>query len=279
MENAVKWLSSLVVDHYDYDNEFFHVIEKELFLHEVVKPPKREDLVNIIAQCADNLKQSHLNDAIITFSKGTKYQKLSEANPRLVYNCVVWLYVLEQTTRALEADEVVEEVLTDKWNQKETTASFLGYKSASKYMKLFKNDYNIESLTMNMNLMETTLTNLFSANFSNVYDGCYLLQSTVDPSSNWVNTYWVLNLAFACKHTLSLGVICAMLFPSLVQSIGKVWVQRRLLSLKMLDALNIDIHEASDANYWDLEEVEVHLQKHLKLTSRKLMKTTNLISL
>lgn len=279
MERSVEWLTSLVVDQYDYDNTFFNIIERELYLKGIVHPPHQDALVNLINQTADTLHHSHLNDAIITFAGGPKYQKLAEANPKLLYNCVVWLYALEQTTLAMEADEVVCAALTDKWTQKETAPPFLGYKSASKYMKLFKNDYNLDSIAMNMNLVETTLTNLFTANFSNVYDGCYLLQNTTDPSPNWVNTYWILNLAFACKHTLNMGVICALLFPSLVQSTGKVWLNRRLLSLKMADALSVDIHEVSDANYWDLDEVEDHLQRHLKLTSRKLMKTTNLVSL
>jgi hypothetical protein len=279
MDNAVKWLTSLVVDQYDYDNTFFHMVERELFLKGIIHPPSSEALVNLISQTADTLRNSHLNDTIITFAGGEKYRKLAEANPKLLYNCVVWLYILEQTILAIETDIVVQNALADKWIQKETNPPFLGYKSASKYMKLFKNDYNIESLAMNMNLMETTLTNLFSMNFSNVYDGCYLLQSTSDPSPNWVNTYWVLNLAFACKHSLNLGIICGLLFPSLIESTGKVWLQRRLLSLKMIDALSVDIHEISDANYWDLDDIEEHLQRQLKLTSRKLMKTTNLVSL
>ncbi len=279
MDEAIKWLTSNVIDHYDCENTFFHMVECELFLKGIIHPPTSDALVNLIVQTNDKLRNSHLNDAIITFADCGKYQKLANANPRLLYNCVVWLYVLEQTIMVIESDNVVHSALTDKWVQKETTSSFLGYKSASKYMKLFKNDYNVESIAMNMNLMETTLTNLFSMNFGNVYDGCYLLRSTSDPSLNWVNTYWVLNLAFACKHSLNLGIICGLLFPSLIQSTGKVWLQRRILSLKMIDALSIDIHEVSDANYWDLHELESHLQRHLKLTSRRLMKTTNLVSL
>lgn len=279
MEQSVKMLTSLVVEQYDHDNTFFNLIERELSLNGIVHAPQQDALVNIINQVAETLHHSHLNDAIITFVGSAKYYKLAQANPKLVYNCVVWLYTLEQTTLAMEADESLQTVLTNEWIQKDTAPLFLGYKSASKYMKLFKNDYNIDSIAINMNLMETALTNLLAGNLSNVYDGCYLLQNVTNPSAKWINTYWMLNLAFACEHTLNLGVICALLFPSLVQSTGNVWINRRLLSIKMVDAVSIDIHEVSDANYWDLHEVEAHLQCHLKLTSRKMMKTTNLVSL
>ena len=279
MEETQTKILTIINEYHDNENMFFRQVERELFLKDIIMPPTQAHLIDLVHRFSNILVHSHLYDAIITFAHGEKFHTLGEANPRLIYNCVVWIYTLDSVIPALENDDSVQEVLTDKWNQKDTTKHFLGYKSASKYFKLFKNDYDLESIAMNMNLMELTVTNLFSANMSNVYDGCFLLHDTKNPSSHWINTYWLLNLAFACKQTFNLGVVCTLLFPALVESSGKQWVQRRLLSLKMLDALNLDIHEESDANYWDLSEVEAHLQTHLKMTSRKLMKTNNFVSL
>lgn len=279
MEETEEWIISVITEYHDNENAFFHTISRELFLEDIVKPPDLEEIVNVVVQTIDALRHSHLNDAIITFTSGEKYRTLGEANPVLLYNSVVWMYILEHATLVIEADPEMKAVLADKWIQKKAHKPFLGYKSALKYMKLFKNDYNIESMALNMSLIETNLTNLFSANFSNAYDGCYLLQNTGDPSPNWIHTYWILNLAFACKHTHHMGVICGLLFPSLIRSTGNVWLNRRLLTLKMVNTLSIDINEISNANYWDFHEIEAHLQRHLKLTSRKLMKTSNVVTL
>ena len=279
MDINVEWLLSLLTHHYDESNTFFHIIEQELFLTDLVFPPSYQDLENIIRQTAGILQNSHLNDAIITFQQGSKYETLAKANSLLIYNCIVWLYVVEKTILLISSDKLLQSALTDKWVQKEASSSFMGYKTASKYMKLFKNDYNVDSIAMNMNLMETTLTNLVNANFSSVYNGLRLMQKTTDPTQNWIDTYWILSLAFACKHTLNLGVICALLIPSLIQSRGNEWLERRLLLLKMVDALSIDIHDVSNANYWDLDEVEAHLQRHLKLTSRKMFNSKNSVSI
>jgi hypothetical protein len=280
MDELHKYLIHVVDVHHEAYCDIFNSFSTELFLEGIIAPPRQVDLIEILSRTKDTLENSQLYDTIITFEPNPKLMQLANANKNLVYNCIVWLYVLDSLVIVLEHDDHLKDLLVDKWNRKTMVKTpSLGHLSASKYFKLFKNDYDLCSLTIQMNLIEMTMCNFMKASLNNVYDGCYLLKNSMSASPQWIHTYWMLSLAFACNETHDLSIVCALLFPALVETSGKDWMERRLLSIKMVDALTFDLHEMSNSNYWDLDDVGAHLQTHLKLTSLKLMKSTNLVSL